>query len=245
MVAEHLKFGGDNLITILTWLMNSILKNEVIPNHYKRGLIVPIPKPGKDTCLKDNNRGITLLTILYKLLENILIDRERAWFNRKDVTDDLQGAGQTNCSCIHTSMLVQETVAYNRNKGSVVHVAFLDTRKAFDTVWVEGLLYKLYKLGFNLKTWNLIKDGYNNFECAAYIGGTTGEWFVPKRGVHQGAPFSMNLYQVFINDLLRKLKENRFGVGIGNIDVTCPTSADDVAIIALYKKCMNNIGNSP
>ena len=43
----------------------------------------------------------------------------------------------------------------------------------------------------------LIKDNYIEFNCAAYIAGKTGEWFVAQRGVRQSATFSMKLYQEF------------------------------------------------
>ena len=155
----------------------------------------------------------------------------------------MQGAGQEKCSCLHTSFIVQEAVAHNVNKGGTVYVAFLDTRKAFDTVWIDGMLYRLYQEGMNTKTWRLIKDAYTDFKCAIYLDGKTGEWFGPERGVHQGAPFSMRLYKVFLNDLLKQLRSNNHGVTIGNIDVTCPTSADDIAIMALYKVSLNALLN--
>ena len=41
-------------------------------------------------------------------------------------------------------MLLQEVVAYNLSKGENVHVTFLDMKKAFDTVYIPGLLYTLY-----------------------------------------------------------------------------------------------------
>ena len=35
-------------------------------------------------------------------------------------------------------------------QGSKVFSCFLDVRKAFDTIWIDGLLYKLYhELGIN------------------------------------------------------------------------------------------------
>ena len=56
-------------------------------------------------------------------------------------------------------MLVQEAVAYNVNQGNTVYVTILDTRKAFDTVWIDGLMYKLYQEGMKIKIWRLIRNG--------------------------------------------------------------------------------------
>ena len=102
---------------------------------------MPIPKAHRDKSIKDNNRGITLLPVLYKLLERILFKRERKWFSDNDVIAEIQGAGQAHCSSLHTSMLLQELIAEHRHKGESVYVAFLDIRKSFDTVWIPGLLY--------------------------------------------------------------------------------------------------------
>lgn len=86
---------------VLAWLMNSIIEVELIPTRYKRGLLVPLPKPNKDHTVRDNNRGITLLPVFYKLLENALMQRKSEWLTDTDVTYYLQGAGQENCSGGH------------------------------------------------------------------------------------------------------------------------------------------------
>ena len=239
ITAEHLKFSGGLRTAAITWIMNFIIKSEKIPNHLKRGLLVPIPKVGKDATIKDNNRGITLLPALYKLLETIILDREQPWFTSSDVIDELQGAAQENCSSLHTSMLLQETVAEYTQKGEPVYVAFLDIRKAFDSVWIPGLMHKLYTAGLNRKSLNLIREAYTNFQCSSYIAGKTEKWFVVTRGVHQGAPLSMRLYQVFINELIVTLKSGFFGMTVCGINVTCPTSADDMALMSVYKIGLN------
>ena len=135
--SEHLKFGGNLLDCTLAWLLNKIVYYEVIPENLKKGLITSIPKGSKDCSHKTNNRGITLLPTIYKLLETIMVDRENEWFSHSSVVDELQGAGQHSCSSMHTSMLVQEAIAHNRSKGESVYVAFLDIQKAFDTVWIS------------------------------------------------------------------------------------------------------------
>lgn len=223
--------------------MNSLVHMSYIPIHYKKGLLVPIPKANKDPLVKDNNRGITLLSVFYKLLEKVMIIRENKWITDKNVVDEIQSSGQANCSCLHTSFAVQEAIAYHLNQGQTVYGAFLDTRKAFDTVWINGLLYKLSKTGINCRLWLLIKSAYTDFERSTLIAGETGEWFKPRRGVHQGAPLSMILYTIYINELLVELKNSRCGISLGNINVTSPAHADDIATLSLYKHCLNVLLN--
>ena len=91
------------------------------------------------------------------------------------------------------------------------------------------------------ETMELIRDSYKHYQCAALIEGQPGTWFVPERGIHQGAPLSMPLYRVCINDLLTQLRDILFGAMIGEIDVTCPANADDIAIYALYKHGLNEL----
>ena len=146
-----------------------------------------------------------------------MLNRGKQWFQRKEVIDELQGAGKTHCSCLHTSLLLQEAISYNLARGENVYVAFLDIRKAFDTVYIPGSLYKLYQNGLNTRIWRLISDFNHGFECAALIEGQPGPWFEPQRGIHQGAPLSMPLYQIYIDDLLKQLRSHSHGAVIGKM----------------------------
>ena len=121
-----------------------------------------------------------------------MIEREKSWLVSNSVVNDIQSAGREKYSCLHTSFLLHESIAYNVNRGNTVYGAFLDARKAFDTVWIRGLLYKLLVYGINSKMWWLIKNSYTDYKCAIFIDGKSGDWFYPQRGVHQGAPLSMS-----------------------------------------------------
>ena len=239
--SEHLQYGGPILNQLLTYIMNIAIRSENIPEYYKRGLIVPLPKPGKDPTYKDQNRGITLLPVMYKLLEMIIIDREREWFTGHDIVDELQGAGQTGCSSLHTSLILREAIDYNVRKGESVYIALLDIQKAFDTVWINGLLYKMYELGVNMKTLRIIFECFENFKSAVLISGEYGRWFNPERGVHQGAPLSMYLYQIFMNDLLKQIKKCDYGLHMNAINVSCPAYADDVTPGSIHKYGLNHM----
>ena len=122
-------------------------------------------------------------------------------------------------SNVRTSLLVHQAISENLRQGATVYTAFLDIKKAFDSVWLPGFFYKLQLAGFRQKPWKILRNAYQGFQCAVLIAGQAGQWFCVERGVHQGAPLSMPLYQVFINDLIVNLRNNENGLMIGNSDV--------------------------
>ena len=150
----------------------------------------------------------------------------------------------TNCKKLAKTnapvCMFQCSSSYNIYKGNYVYIAFLDIRQAFDTVWVSVLLMKLSQLGMNRKTLHFVSEGYKNFQCSVMIDGSWDGWFLPERVVHQGAPLPMRLYQVYVNELLQRLKSNTHGLMIDDIKVTCPSFADDIATGALYKCGLNS-----
>ena len=229
ITAEHIKYGGNTLHECILLIMNSMLGLEIMPRVLKQGVLVPIPKKGKDSMLRENNRGITLLSVVYKLYQCLLKGRLSL---QHDVIESVQGAGRKGVSCLHTSYLLRETIQYNRENGKDVFIAFLDARKAFDSVWINGLLLKLFELNVDTKLWRIIKNMYTEFRCTVRIKDEFTEWFDILQGVQQGAPLSLWLYEVFVNDLLVALKNTNLGAKIDNIIVTCPAYADDVAIVA-------------
>jgi hypothetical protein len=72
----------------------------------------------------------------------------------------------------------------NQNKGKVFS-CFVDFKKAFDSIWHEGLLYKLMESGVGGKTYNIIKSMYTNNKCAVKIGEES-----PKQAGHKQTPQS-------------------------------------------------------
>ena len=237
--SEHVIFSGPITRSTITWLMNGMIKTAVIPQRLKKGLIVSIPKPNKDSLIKENTRGLTLLPTLYKILEKIIMLRENGWI--QNTISPIQSCGKNHVSCVHTSFVVQQAVTTSLNAGHTVHGGFLDTTKAFDWLWIAGLLYKLYVEKINHRAWLLIQNAYTNFLCTAFVNGIQGPWFCPQRGVHQGAPLSMILYTVLTNGLLKKLCNNPNGVCVRNTTLNSPSHADDIALLSIYKTGLNSL----
>ena len=110
ITGEQVKYGGKMLAKCLMLLFNLITKIEYIPQNFKMGIIIPIPKGTKDQLLRDNYRGITLLPVIGKVYEKVIYYRMTEWAQRQNLLHNLQGAERKYCSSINTAWLIQEAI---------------------------------------------------------------------------------------------------------------------------------------
>jgi hypothetical protein len=74
ILAELIQAGGETWCSGIHKLINSIWNTEEFPDQWKESIIVPIYKNGNKAD-SSNYRGISLLSITYKILSNILLSR--------------------------------------------------------------------------------------------------------------------------------------------------------------------------
>ena len=84
--------------------------------------------------------------------------------------------------------------------GERVYACFVDFRKDFDSVWHDGLLYKLLQIGVGGCFYKLIQNLYSNSSCALKIGTSQTKSFRYSRGVRQGCILSPLLFNLYVND---------------------------------------------
>ena len=82
-------------------------------------------------------------------------------------------------------------------RGSKVFSCFLDVRKAFDTVWIESLLYKLFsEFGIGGRIWLVIKDLYTGVRACVLYSGSLSREFDVLQGIGQGKILAPFMYKV-------------------------------------------------
>ena len=86
---------------------------------------------------------------------------------------------------------------------------FLDIQKAYDTVWHDGLWYKLWDMGVKGRMWRVIKKMYMSSRNAVLLEGEKSDSFNVEVNVAQGCSLSPILFSVFINDLLKRSRTGR------------------------------------
>jgi len=94
-----------------------------------------------------NYRGITLIPVISKLLELVILKICKPCL----ITYDLQFGFRQGLGCVNAIFVLSETVKYFTDKGSSVFTAALDFKKCFDKI----NLYKLFT--FIITRLNLVR----------------------------------------------------------------------------------------
>lgn len=98
------------------------------------------------------------------------------------------------------AVLDQDIKRATINKEVVVAV-FIDIEKAYDSMWREGLLIKLYNAGVSGRMFSWIKDFLSNRVIQVRIEGELSEVASIMNGTPQGSVISPVLFNIMINDI--------------------------------------------
>ena len=121
----------------------AFLPNQFCTKDVKTGVILPLFKGERVKAnKKDNYRGITLFPAICQTYVMILPNRPENFAKQNKFFSEMQFAFQEGVGCIKASFLISGTMNHLMERGSNILSCFLDVRKAFDTVWVDGLLFK-------------------------------------------------------------------------------------------------------
>jgi hypothetical protein len=123
---------------------------QYIPPAWKHTRLVSILKSGKVSTLNSSYRPISLLDTAGKLFEKILLARFLKEVNERGLLRDEHFEFRRRHSTALQLGHLFEEVSRNLVERRMTGAVFLDVAKAFDTVWVKDLLYKLTFLTFPL-----------------------------------------------------------------------------------------------
>ena len=102
-------------------------------------------KPGKEPEELTSYRPISLLPVLSKVLEKLLVKRIKPVMERNKTIPELQFGFRERHSTIEQVHRVVREINNALEKKKYCSAVFLDIAMAFDKVWHPGLLYKIKK----------------------------------------------------------------------------------------------------
>ncbi|KAH6592115.1 hypothetical protein BASA50_008261 [Batrachochytrium salamandrivorans] len=179
-----------------------VFASATIPRAWLCASIVSIDKKNGDPLNPGDKRGIALINVGLKLVCKVLQMRIERFVETNNLLSYEQAGFRKREECVGQVVSLVDIIQRRQNAGLNTHVLFIDIRKAFDTVPVGALLWKLQNMGFPRRTLAFLKALYTSSSARARAGSLLSDPFPVQRGVRQGCPLSGLLFNLFINDIL-------------------------------------------
>ena len=156
----------------------------------------------------------------------------------------MQFGFQEGSGCIEASFTILETINHMQERGSKMFSCFLDVWEAFDTVWIDGLMYQLFSdLGVNGKLGLAIKGLYTDVKARVLYSGALSREFEIAQGTGQGRILASFMYKVYINSLLKKLSDHCLTISVKTLRMPATSFGDDICLIALHQSLLKILMN--
>ena len=174
----------------------------------------------------------------------VLLNRLEKFAEQQGLFSNMQFGFKEGVGCTEASFTILESVNHMLERGSKVFGCFLDVQKAFDTVWIDGLLFKLFsEFGIKGRMWLVIRNLYTGVKAQVLYSGSLSRKFDILQGTGQGripAPF---MYKVYINCLLNELTQHSCALFLYSIGLTSPSFADDISLLSIYPTFLSSLKN--
>ena len=188
---------------------------------------LPIRKKNKNLNLPTSYCPISLTCSLSKVFE-IILDKSITYFCRiNNLIPDSQFGFQQHLSTIYAINKVTDNITSHLQQNEVVGACLIDIEKAFDSAWIDGLIYILLTNNFPLPLIETIYVTITNKKFITWNGKITSTLnFKIEEELQQGSVISPKLFNLLTKGVLE------IGNANSNNSIYSTTYADDLMVYA-------------
>jgi exonuclease III len=226
-ISPHfLRRGGDVLHRAIFLLLSICSRHGLMPSSFRHALVVTLFKGDGDVNDANNYRPISITSIVARMYERLHMKQLLHHMQAAGIPSAAQFGFTKHRSTHDAAYRLLSTVidTMNTGVGDFVPTVFIDISKAYDKVWIEGLLYKIHH------DCNITGPLYYVLR-ALLIGRTmqvvhdnmTSNTHTLTAGVPQGSVLAPLLFLIYIHSLTNSLSSS----------ICQSLFADDIALLPL------------
>jgi hypothetical protein len=228
LTAEAFKYGADIIIGPLSQLFQLFAKLQCVPTEWRKALIATAYKKKGAVADIANYRPIALTCVCRRLYERLVQGKlEEA----TKLMDDFQGGFRAQRSTHHQIFFMDQVLKRSPNAISML----MDLKAAYDLVDRDILWTELHQ-HFQVPL-QIVKILRSLFDCnfsTLVLQGSHSKEVQHARGLLQGSSLSPILFNLFIDSLLRRMRQHPKVQTCGLLS-NCLFFADDANLHAMTK----------
>ena len=200
----------------------------------KQGTISLLEKPNKDQLDIINWRPLTMLCCDYKIYAKVIANRLQSVI-ATIIHEDQRGFIKTR-QISHNVMELLSTIEYCNQENTPAFAMAVDFEKAFDRVEWPAMEKILKKFNFGPIFISYVRTCIVNFENSVSNNAYRTNFYKMSRGLKQGCPLSPQIFDLVIETIALKLRQNTNikGIQIDDVRKVLSQFADDIWVVSEY-----------
>ncbi|CAF4343507.1 unnamed protein product, partial [Rotaria magnacalcarata] len=141
-----IKLLPEHYHTLLTQAYNDLFRNAQWGKEWKTARTICLNKSENPAPTTDQLRPISMLPTCSKIYERLFLTRFNSWTTRMNILPAQQSGARPHQATTSRVNCLLEQITQSLRYNSFTPVVYIDFLQAFDKLWQQGLLLKLYRL---------------------------------------------------------------------------------------------------
>ena len=197
---------SNAIVKPLSKIYQNCLNTGTFADIWTKSNIVLVHKKG-DKHMINNYSPVSLLPVCGKILERLVFNSIFDFLDNNSLLSANKSGFRPSDSCESQLLSIYHEIyaSFDCYPTLEVRGVFLDISKAFDRVWLEGLIYKIKSIGISGPLLKLIESFLSIRYQRVLLNGQSSTWLPIIAGVPQGSILGPLFFLIYINYLSKNL----------------------------------------